>query len=255
MNPRYLNRQELVPYDYGYIPNYTMPQSDSGIGASAASAAAGAASKSGLRGFFSKYFNPIGSGQPLFKGSINLPSLSAIREQQLYAGGPSIGGVARAGMGLYQGANAVKGLMNNINAEKDYNDIKGDINTAIASNPMYDTYLDASDEKALRQMRNGTLVNNWGDAAGGAVKGVPKALLTALLGGLSGGTGGALIGGLGSLANSAIEGYGRGTQEANSKLQGLYDKLRQADTDYRSMKRPRGLSRAGLSTQYYNQLY
>ena len=120
---------------------------------------------------------------------------------------------------------------------------------------MYDMYMDANDERLLRKAENGTLTNNWSGAAEGALKGIPQAGLSALMGGLTGGIPGALIGGIGSLVNSGIQGYGQGTQEAQAKLQGLYSKLRQANEEYRMMKRPSGLRSAGLSTKYFNQLY
>lgn len=223
--------------------------------ASAASAAGTASKAGGIRNWFSKYFNPLGSGQPLFKGNVKLPSLRGIREQQLFEGGPSIGRTARAGLGLYQGGKAVSGLVDNSNKDADITSLKNDINTSVASNPMYDMYLDTNDEKTLRQMQNGGLTNAWGGAAEGAVKGIPQALLAALIGGVAGGPGGAAINGIGSLVNSGIRGYGNELDEASGKLQGLYSKLSRAESDYKTMKRPRGLGRAGLSTQYFNQLY
>jgi outer membrane lipoprotein SlyB len=120
---------------------------------------------------------------------------------------------------------------------------------------MYDMYMDAGDEKTLRQMKNGTLTNGFGDAMSGVMQGIPQAALSAILGGIAGGAPGAAINGIGSLVNSGISGYGKGSQEASNKLQGLYDKLKRANEDYRTMKRPSGLRQAGLSTQYFNQLY
>lgn len=163
--------------------------------------------------------------------------------------------LSQAGMGLYQGANALKGLSENVNKGSDYNSLKNDINLSVASNPMYDMYLDAADEKRLRQMRNGSLNNGIGGAIEGGVKGIPQALLSALVGGVLGGGAGAAINGIGSLVNSGIQGYGNSMDKATGELQGLYSKLRQADSEYKTMKRPTGLGRAGLSTHYFNQLY
>lgn len=163
--------------------------------------------------------------------------------------------ISQAGLGLYQGGRAVKGLIDNSKKDTDINSLKNDISTAVASNPMYDMYLDAADEKTLRQMQNGGLTNGAGGAAEGVVKGIPQALLAALLGGVTGGWGGAAINGVGSLINSGIRGYGNEMDEASGKLQGLYSKLRQAQSEYKTMKRPRGLGSAGLQTQYFNQLY
>jgi len=169
--------------------------------------------------------------------------------------GTSLGALSRWGMGLYQGGKALKGIYDNVNADSDLQNLQKDIRAQVASNPMYNMYLDAADEKLLRQSNNGTLTNGVGSAFEGVARGIPKALLSAVVGGATGGVGGAAIGGIGSLINSGIEGYGQGTAEASDKLQGLYDRLRQADQEYRTMKRPTGLRRAGLSTNYYNQLY
>lgn len=213
----------------------------------------------GLSNLFAGLRNRIGPGNSLIKGDFNLPNLgkvaSDVRATQLWQNGPTIAQSANTISGLYQGGKAVKGLYDNINAEQDLNSLKQDISTQVASNPMYNMYLDANDEKLLRQVNNNTLTNNWGGAASGVVNGIPQAALAAVLGGLTGGVGGAAIGGIGSLINSGISGYGKGTEEATGKLQGLYDRLRQANEEYRTMKRPSGLRRAGLSTQYYNQLY
>ncbi len=231
------------------------------IGASSLSPSGGATpgvnpgALSGVRAFFSKYFNKPGSKEPLFKGSVSLPSLKGLREQPVWQDGPSVGGVARTGMGLYQGAKAFKGLTENAGKDSDYNSLKNDINLSIASNPMYDMYLDAADEKRLRQMRNGSLNNGMNGALEGGMKGIPQALLSALIGGVVGGGAGAAINGIGSLVNSGIQGYGNSMDKATGELQGLYSKLRQADSEYKTMKRPTGLGRAGLSTHYFNQLY
>lgn len=210
-----------------------------------------------LSGLLPNIRNKFGSDKSLFSG--NMPDLKGlgkdIRATKLWDGGPKISTAANTLSGIYQGGKAIKGLYDNSTKDADYNDLKKDITLQIASNPMYDMYMDASDEKLLRQMNNGTLTDNWSNAMSEGVKGIPQAAGAAILGGLTGGVPGALIGGLGSLANSGISGYGKGTEEANAKLQGLYSRLKQADEEYRTMKRPSGLRRAGLSTQYFNQLY
>lgn len=214
-------------------------------------------SKSWLFAGLSGLRNKFGQGKSLT--SLKMPQLKGlgkdIRATQLWDGGPKISTAANTISGIYQGGKALKGLYENSMKDVDYNSLKNDISTQIASNPMYDMYMDASDEKLLRQMRNGTLPDNWSNAATGAAQGIPQAAGAAILGGLTGGVPGALIGGIGSLVNSGIQGYGQGTDQANAKLQGLYGRLKQADEEYRSMKRPAGLRRAGLSSQYFNQLF
>ena len=169
--------------------------------------------------------------------------------------GISLGKLANWGTGIYQGGKAIKGIYDNVQSDNDLRSLKDDINISMASNPMYDMYLDASDEKLLRQMQNGTLNNSVDNIANGIMEGLPSSLLQAGTGFLAGGVPGALIGGIGGLLNSGISGYGQGTEEINAKLTGLYNKLKQAEEEYRSMKRPRGLSSAGLQSRYFNELY
>ena len=203
--------------------------------------------------------NKFGKGNTLLSGDFALPNLGKlakdVRQTKIIEGGPTIGGAANTISGIYQGGKALTGFYENSNKDSDLSSLKEDINLSIASNPMYDMNLTAADEKILRQMQNGTLTNNWAGAAEGAVKGIPQAALSAVMGGLTGGPLGAIIGGAGSLLNSGISGYGQKTDEANAKLQGLYSKLRASEDEYNSMKRPRGLRSAGLSSRYYNQLY
>ena len=233
--------------------NYTIQAVQSMMNPAVANTSKGLfAGLSGLR-------NKFGAGKSLVGGKINLSGLKGlgkdIRSTKLIEGGPTVSQAANTVSGIYQGGKALKGLYENIGNDRDLDSLKKDINLQIASNPMYDMYMDINDEKTLRQMNNGTLTNNLAGVAEGAMKGIPQAGLSALMGGITGGVPGALIGGLGSLINSGIQGYGQGTQEAQSKLQGLYDRLRQANEEYRTLKRPSGLRRAGLSTQYFNQLY
>lgn len=248
------------PYQMVTAPNFIMLDDTPSVNAGAGAGAGGGKSNPGkIAGMFANLRNRFGKDKPLFSGDFKLPNLGKlakdVRQTKIIEGGPTIGGAANTLSGLYQGGTALKGLYDNMNLEDDLSSLKEDVNLSIASNPMYDTYLDAADEKIIRQMNNGTLENNWGNAVSGAIKGIPKAAISAMLGGLTGGIGGAAIGGLGSLANSAISGYGKGTEEASNKLQSLYSKLRQSNEEYRSMKRPSGLHRAGLQTRYFNQLY
>lgn len=170
--------------------------------------------------------------------------------------GTSLGKLANIGSGVVQGGMAVKGLYDNYNIGRDFDSLKNDITLSMASNPMYDMYLTSEDEKYLRQMKNGTMTNdNWNNVADSVIKNLPSTLLQTGIGALTGGIPGAIINGVGGLANSGIQGYGQGTQEDISRLEGIYNRLKQAEEEYRAMKRPRGLSSAGLQSRYYNQLY
>ena len=211
-------------------------------------------------------FNPSASRlgqwfQNVRRGNFSdtLQNLNATREKLvnnplLGQGSPSISNIANIGGGIYHGINALSGLNSNASSQKDLESLKRDI-TLATTNPMYDMYLNAADEKLLREMNNSNTSGNWTAAGNNIMNSIPQALLNAGLGFLTGNIPGAVIQGIGTLANAGIQGYGQGTEEQYNKLQGLYDKLQRANDDYRSMKRPRGLRQAGLQSQYFNQLY
>ena len=256
MNPRYFNRQLPIAYGSNYVPNYTM--SDAAIGANAGTATGNAAANpTGLAGLLFNLRNKFGDGKTVGPnlGFGNVKGLLKDVQNTNVMGLGKVKTLGTGAMGLYQGGKALKGLYDNTNKDASLTSLKNDINTAIATNPMYDMYLDATDERTLREMQHGGLTNGIGGALEGGVKGIPQALLSALIGGAVGGVGGAITNGVGSLINSGIQGYGNNVDQASAKLQGLYGKLRQAESEYKTMKRPNGLGRAGLSTQYFNQLY
>lgn len=272
IHPKYLNTQLPVVYDSGYVPNWGNPI-DTFLPSTVLTnpaprvvtpievASKGVASKgAGIKGWFSNHFGPgktlfgsNGTAGDFFENANNVRN--NVLDTSLFKGGPTIAqsaNIVNAGM---QGAQAVQGLSSNMQSNRDYSDLKKDIISLKANNPMYSTYLDPEDERILRELNSNTLKNNIGNSTKGIISSIPKALLNAGLGFLTGNAAGAAIGGLGTLANGAISGYGQGTEEANAKLQGLYSRLKQADEERRSMMRPSGLSRAGLQSRYYNQLY
>lgn len=188
----------------------------------------------GLKDWFGQH---IGSGKTLLGGNLNWNAMkqipSNIRNTNLFEGGPKLGHVGAAGMGLYQGFNAAKGLTENAQTEADYNNLINDIKASAYANPMAAQYLTSDQRKLMRQARSGSLgANNFGGAMQGVAQGIPKALLSSLLGGLVGGGWGALAGGAGSLINSGIQGYGNNMRQQTDKLNGLYDALQNAELSY-----------------------
>lgn len=188
--------------------------------------------KSGLRDKFGEgkaLFGKLGIAPGALKGLG-----TDIRATQLFQGGPKLGQLGALGMGAYQGINAAQGLTQNAQSDADYRNLVKDIKASAYANPMASQYLTADQNSLLRQARTGSLdVGNWGGAAQGAVQGIPQALFSTLIGGVTGGVPGALIGGLGSLGNSAIQGYGDRTREQIDKLSGLYSALQNAEASYR----------------------
>ena len=194
----------------------------------------------GITGLFSNLRNRFGSGKSLFGDKLNLGSLKNIgrdvRGTRLWEGGPSIGGAATAGMGLYQGVNAAKNLYDLANTSSDINKSMSDVRASALANPLVYSYLDSGSARTLRQVQNGTFSEGSGlkNGLAGAAKGIPSALLATLIGGVAGGVPGAVINGLGSLANSGIKGASEGKAEANERLQSLYQQLLDAENRYRS---------------------
>lgn len=191
--------------------------------------------------------------------NLNLKNLNKTRSDFINApriGDFSIANMANIAGGAYHGINALNNLNANSATDKDINSLKSDITTQLATNPMAGMYLDVGDEKLLREMKNGRLgSNNMQSAVNNALSSLPQAALNAGLGFLVGDPLGAVIQGGGTLLNAGIQGFNQGQQEDYSKLQGLYNKLQQANEEYRTMRRPSGLRTAGLQSRYYNQLY
>lgn len=208
----------------------------------------------GIGGLFRNLRGRFGAGRSLFGGNFDWDAIKTlprdIRATQLINGGPTIGQVGAAGMGAYQGIKAIKGLTDNAQADTDYNSLIKDIRSSAYANPMASQYLNSEQNKLLRQARTGSLdTANWGGALGGMAKGVPNALLSTLVGGLVGGAPGAVIGGLGSLGNSAIQGYGDRTRAQTDSLSGLYSALQNAETAYRDEANSR------LRSRHFNYMY
>ena len=226
----------------------------------AATSAVPAAAATKGPGFFKKFLNKATDpNTPVFSGKFDMSNLknarSNILSKPLWEGGPTVKTGANVANAAIQGVQALSGLYNNAQADADAKDLKSSIESEMISNPMYDMYLSAEDEKLLRQIQNGSEPSGWSGVDEGVVNGIPNALLGAVLGGLTGGPMGAIIGGGGALLNSGIEGYNQETSKNTTELQGLYDRLRQASSEYKTMKRPRNLRNAGLSSRYYNELY
>lgn len=209
----------------------------------------------GIKGLFGGLRGKFGAGKALFGSpGFDLSALKNlgrdVRATRLFEGGPKLGTIGTAGMGAYQGIKAIQGLTENAQSDTEYNNLIRDIKSSAYSNPMVSQYLSADQNRLLRQARTGSLdAGNWGGAAQGAVQGVPQALLSALIGGVAGGIPGALIGGLGSLGNSAIKGYGNRTREQNDKLSGLYSALQNAEMDYRDESNQR------IRNRHFNRMY
>lgn len=204
-----------------------------------------------LGNWFASHF---GQGKSLLGNKMDLSFLKGLgsnfRATQLYEGGPTLGKLGTYGMGAYQGIKAIKGLTDNVQSQTDYDNLVSDVKGSAYANPMASQYLSADQNRLLRQARTGSLdAGNWGGAMQGAAQGIPQALLSALIGGVAGGAPGAIVGGVGSLLNSGIQGYGNRTREQADKLNGLYSALQNAEMSYRDEANSR------LRNRHFNYMY
>jgi hypothetical protein len=204
---------------------------------------------------FGRFRDKFGDGKALFgKFGIAPGALKGlgtdIRATNLFQGGPRLGQLGYLGMGAYQGINAAQGFAQNAQADTDYRSLIKDIKSSAYANPMASQYLTADQNRLLRQARTGGLdAGNWGGAAQGVVQGIPQALFSTLIGGITGGIPGAVLGGLGSLGNSAIQGYGDRTREQVDKLSSLYSALQNAEAAYRDESNRR------IRSSHFNNMY
>lgn len=136
---------------------------------------------------------------------------------------------------------ALQGLSNLSNAAEiadDMDDMRGSALLESASNPLLNQMMSASDMSAIRRLERGKRITDSSALDGvvkGALKGLPGALMTSLMaGGPMNPVGLAL--GLGSLASSGIEGYSARDQEETRAIEGLYNRLLDANQRYKASR-------------------
>lgn len=164
----------------------------------------------------------------------------------------NIGKMSNIGAGIGQGIQAVGNLKNMSDIKTDIEDIRGDILTQYASNPLANYYLTPDQKQMIRQIkRDGYDDGGSSGILKGIGSGLPSTLLSAGAGFLTGGIPGAIIGGVGGLVNSGMQGYNQELSNKNSELEALYQALADANMQYQSMKRI-PMSGLGLQQRYVN---
>ena len=160
-------------------------------------------------------------------------------------------GIGTWGTGLYQGAKAIGNANEVTNSKNEAQDLLSDILRSSASNPLTNQFLTSDQTAMLNKIKRGTYdtESNFGDVdimslLGGAGKG-------ALSGGIIAGIPGAIIGGLGGGLNANLERQNQDQQNINSQLEGLYQALIDAETQYNSMKRP-NFTGLGIQSRFQN---
>ena len=203
----------------------------------------------------------IKGNEPL-GGSLNMEGLKsglgAIKNYQPVAGGPSLGGLGTAGLGIYEGVKGISNLSDLGKASGTGQDLSKDILAEALENPMEMSYLSADQKKLYNQVKRGrssATSAEAGDVMSGIGRSIPKAALAGLAGFLMVGPVGGIAGGAGELINGGLSGAKDSVDNKNAQLQALYDSLNRSNLAYQSQRRPMNLSYAGLQSRYANQLY
>lgn len=155
--------------------------------------------------------------------------------------------------GIMQGIDAAKGMSDYYNVKQDNEDLMSDIQVAAMGNPLLSSYLTSDQLDLLGDIQAGRYeASNVGvdTFLSGAVGGIGKAVPATLMG-ATGGLPGMIIGGVGSLVNSGIDSLSAEAGQNTAELQALYQALRDAEMQYKSMKRP-NFTGLGIQQQYQN---
>lgn len=160
-------------------------------------------------------------------------------------------GPGTVGTGLMYGAQAIGNANDIADSRADANDLISDILRSSASNPLTNQFLTSDQTAMLNQLKRGTydIDSNFTDFdLMGLLGGIGKG---ALSGGIIGGIPGAIVGGLGGGLNANLERQGQDQQNINAQLEGLYQALMDAESQYNSMRRP-NFTGLGIQSRFQN---
>lgn len=170
-------------------------------------------------------------------------------------GGHNVGGWLTLGHTALDAAQVGKNVMDVTEAKDNRDALIRDIAASAGSNPMAEDFLTGDEIQLLNRIRNGTY-RGEDNVGKGLVSGLGSALTQGGLGvltGAAGGIPGMVLGGIGGVAKGLSSGVKSQTATDTSKLQSLYSSLRNADAQYKSMRRP---SMNGLNIQSrYREMY
>lgn len=220
-----------------------------GVGAQAGANAGATAGSGKLGAMFGKAWNyvrdPRNFGYSLRGNEFGGPGLTVF--------GKNIGKYATAGAALMQGLQAAQGISGYSRGRQNLDSLKSDIIRSAAANPLVSNYLTSDQMNTLNQIRRGTYASNptFDDVLGGVgSEGISNALSGAMMG-AAGGLPGIAIGAIGGLVNGGISGANQGNERKIADLQALYDALAEAETSYKSMRRP-VFTGLGIQRNYQN---
>ena len=137
------------------------------------------------------------------------------------------------------------------NLDKDTGDIKSEIISSAASNPLVSQYLTQDELSLLNKLKRGSYSpegTEFGSQMGATGLGALKGGLT---GYLTAGTPGAIIGALGGAFKSGSEARNNAKSQSNERLEALLQSLNDASAQYKSMRRP-NFTGLGIQSKYQN---
>lgn len=161
----------------------------------------------------------------------------------------NIGKMANWGAGISEGVQALGNLSDISKSNSNLDDLEGRILNAYGSNPLVNDMLTSEQLTQIRNLQRGYDTEStpeFGDAISGIGNNLGSILTNTLISGAVGGIPGAVISALGGLVNSGMQGYNQAQDARASELEGLYNSLLDAESQYKSMRRP---TMAGLPLQ------
>lgn len=161
----------------------------------------------------------------------------------------NIGKMANWGAGISEGVQALGNLSDISKSNSNLDDLEGRILNAYGSNPLANDMLTSEQLSQIRNLQRGYDTEStpeFGDAISGIGNNLGSILTNTLISGAVGGIPGAVISALGGLVNSGMQGYNQAQDARASELEGLYNSLLDAESQYKSMRRP---TMAGLPLQ------
>ena len=170
----------------------------------------------------------------------------------LTIGGKNIGKMVPYGVGIYQGLDALGGMSEMSNLNKDVDDLTNRILTSASGNPLLQSYLTSEDLSLLGKLQRGNYdaSGSFGDATSNLANLLTSAGSGALMG-AAGGIPGAIVGGIGGLINGGIDNINAETTNNTARLESLYQNLLNAEQQYKSMRRP-NFNGLGIQQRYQN---
>lgn len=200
----------------------------------------GGGALSGKKGILGNLFAPelMGNLKGTF-GSIASPQFNWNKQTGVQGWGKNLGSYATLGNALYQGYNAAQGLEDLSDSSADTEELVNDLVNASYNNSMLAYDLNSDQKKLLRELRSGNYDTDVDfndirpmDILGGAAKG-------GISGFLYGGIPGAVVGALGSGANSAVDSLNRAQSGKMDELDALYQSILQSEDQQNALKKQR----------------